>query len=239
MKKEIALLAILIFSVSCVYSFETSYETTKNLNLSVEGIDTFEIDSGAGSLEIRGIDGLEEIEVTAEIIVKGKSEKRREEFIEKNMKLSLKKKGNKAILVSGFKESSLFSSFRQKVINLTVKMPKNLDLDIDDGSGGINIEDLTGDLKVDDGSGSIDIENIKGNVNIHDGSGDIEVRDVSGDVSVNDGSGSIHVQYVEGSVTVSDGSGSISVNDVEKDVHIKNDGSGSVNIENVKGRVIK
>ena len=43
------------------------YSETRTLNLSAQGINDFEIDCGAGSLEIVGIEGAKEIVVKAEI----------------------------------------------------------------------------------------------------------------------------------------------------------------------------
>lgn len=236
-------------------SFTFAYEDVRNLSLSAKGIDKLEIDCGAGFLKVKGQKGLTEIKVEAEIVVEGRSEKRAEEFIKEYLDLSLEKRGSRAVLKSDFKEYLSIFSFRNRVINLTVSMPAEMDLDVDDGSGYMKIEDIAGNLVIDDGSGDIEIVNNKGNVNVDDGSGeivleeingDVEVDDgsgeinvegVSGDVSVDDGSGSITIRNVGGSVTVRDGSGSISINGVEKDVYIPSDGSGSVRINNVKGLV--
>jgi len=240
-----------------IASYAFSFEEVRNLNLSAEGIEKLEIDCGAGFLEVRGSEGLKEMQVTAEIIVKGLSEKKTIEYIQEKVELSLEKRGKRAALISKFKSSFSFFSFRERVINLTVNMPKNMSLYIDDGSGYMMIENIEGEIEIDDGSGEIRVEKIKGNmiiddgsgeidlkdiwgdVSIEDGSGEVEVKEIQGDVSIDDSSGSIYVEDVQGGVIVSDGSGSINIDGVGKDVVIKRDGSGSVNISNVKGRVIK
>lgn len=214
-------------------------QETKTMSLPAEGIQALRIDCGAGFLKVQGGEGLTAIEVKAEIYAGGAKDKDMEEFIKDRVKLSLEQKGNRAILVSEIKSSHFFFSFREARIDLTVSVPKNLDLDIDDGSGSIEVRDIVGDISLDDGSGEIQIENVQGNLKIDDGSGEIEVRDVSGDVLIDDGSGEITVNSVGGNVTVSDGSGSINIQDVEKDVILKETGSGGENISNVKGRVIK
>lgn len=251
MKLKIIFVTMFFLCATSVFA----YQEVKNLSLSVKGIDQFEIDCGAGFLKVYGKEGLKEIKVEAEIVVEGRSEKSAEEFIKKYLKLSLEKRGRRAILTSGFKSYRSVFSFGTKVINLTVSMPKAMNLDVDDGSGSIRIEDIAGTLKVDDGSGSMEIMNVKGNVDVDDGSGDVEVQDVigdvsvddgsgrvevegvSGDVSVDDGSGSISIRNIGGSVTVRDGSGSITIDGVEKDVYIPSDGSGSVRVNNIKGKV--
>jgi len=253
MKRKILFLAILLLFASFVFP----YEKTKKLNLPSQGIEKLEIDCTAGFLKIYGIEGLAKVEVTAEIIVKGKKVRDEEKFIQENIELSLEKRGNKAVLISKFKQSFPHISFRTKVINLTVNVPKNINLWIDDSSGSMSVEDINGEIDIEDSSGDIRIEDIRGNVEINDGSGDIEaitisgylsindgsggidVKGVVGDVSIDDGSGSIYVNNTGGSVTVNDGSGSINIDGVEKDVIIKNDGSGGLRVRNVKGNIRK
>ena len=189
--------------------------------MSADGIEKLEIDCGAGFLHLSGDDSLKSIEVEAEIVVDGKSERDIKEYVEKHVELELKKHGSKAVLVSKFDDGNFWDNFRTRVINLKVRMPKNMDLYIDDGSGEIRISDIRGDVSIDDGSGTIDVTDVFGNLNIDDGSGTIEVRNVEQNVRVDDGSGSISIDGVGGDVIIAD------------------DGSGSLKIQNVKGQVIK
>jgi hypothetical protein len=233
MKFKVLFLTILFLSACMAFS----YQDVKELSLSAQGIETLEINCGSGFLKVTGYEGRNKIEVEAEIEVERRRESDAEEFIRKYVKLSLEKKGSRAVLISNFKDFPKFFSLGNTVINLTVSIPRNLDLDINDGSGSIRVENIVGDVSVDDGSGSMEIENVEGSVRIDDGSGTIEVDDVRGDVDVDDGSGSIYIRNIGGSVTVRDGSGSITINGVEKDVFIPSEGSGSLSISKVKGKV--
>jgi DUF4097 and DUF4098 domain-containing protein YvlB len=197
------------------------------------------IDCGAGFLYVSGEESLRSIEVEAEIIVKGKREKDIEDYVEKNVKLELKKQGSEAVLVGMFKNQFPSISFRTRVINLTVKIPKNMGVEVDDGSGEVKIEHIDGNLQIDDGSGEITVRDILGDVDIDDGSGTTVVKDVTGSVTIHDGSGTIRVNDIGKNVMVSDGSGSIYIDNVVGDVIIKDDGSGSVSIKNVSGKVVK
>jgi hypothetical protein len=231
-----------------------------NLNLQAEGITMFEIDCGAGYLKVKGVEGLKQIEVDARLVAKGIEDDDLEEFKNKYVELKLEQDGKKARLISeiksGFSVSSLFKH-KEARIDLDVRMPKNLDLEIDDGSGSMEVSNIDGNLEVDDGSGSIEIANIKGwvkiddgsgsttleniggKVKINDGSGTIKITDVGGDVDVDDSSGTISIYNIKGSVVVDDGSGGIVIDGVDKDVNIKSAGSGSLTIRNVKGKVRK
>jgi DUF4097 and DUF4098 domain-containing protein YvlB len=234
MKSRIAIFAIIFLAGSLAFSGQE----TRNLKLPAAGTDKLEIDCGAGFLKVQGVEGLGAIEVKADIFVKGVDDKDMKSFIQDHVKLSLEKEGSRAVLVSEVKDR-LFFSFGDAHIDLTVNVPKKMDLGIDDGSGSIEIAHIMGNLSIEDGSGEILVEDIQGNLEIDDGSGEIEVRTVSGDVTIDDGSGSLSVFDIGGSLTVDDGSGSIEVDGVAKDLILKETGSGGVHFQNVKGQVVK
>jgi hypothetical protein len=250
-------IAVLIVGLA-VSGYTHQVEKPLALNLEAEGIKTVEIECGSGYLKIKGVEGLNRIEVDATLVVKGIDEDEIEEFKKDNVELSLEKRGGKAVLLSkiksGFSVSGLFKH-KEARINLDLRVPKNLDLDIEDGSGLIEISavngsveledgsgsilmtDIGGNVSIEDGSGSTVVENIGGNFKINDGSGGIKVTKVDGDVSVDDSSGTISIYQVKGSVEVEDGSGGIIIDGVDKDVWIKGAGSGSLTIRNVSGKV--
>jgi hypothetical protein len=227
-----------MFSASLAFAAWEDYQEVRNLNLDAGGISTLEVEAGAGSLEIFGVSGVNEIVVTATIEVPDDDDDKARKKIETHLVLSLDKKGDTAVLKSYFKSS--FMNFGDSpVVQLEVRVPERLNLIIDDGSGSIVVENVAGNIELDDGSGSILMTNVGGDIEIDDGSGSIAVEGVGGDIFIGDGSGSIKVRDVAGSVTVDDGSGSINVSDVEQDLIIEDDGSGSLNFSNIGGRVEK
>lgn len=226
---------ILFWSFSLLADWEVKEE---KLTLSTSGISKIEMDCGSGKLEVRGKSGLSEIRVTAEIKMKNVRERDMERFMERNIVLRLEKRGNRAYLKSEV-DGSWFSSSRQAVIDLYVEVPDDLPLDIDDGSGSMEVSDIKNDLSIIDGSGSLDVFDITGNVDIDDGSGSVVVANIEGDVRLDDGSGSLSIRRVNGNVEVSDGSGSININYVTADVYIRESGSGGLSIRNVDGNVTK
>ncbi len=241
MNKEVILKFKIIFLILfflCA-SLTSAYQEVKNLSMSAEGIKRLEIDCGAGFLIVSGQEGLKNINAEAEIILEGRSEDNAQKFIRERVRLSLEKQGDRAVLISLMKERFSVFSFRKKLINLTVYVPTNLDLEVDDGSGWIKVDNISGKVFIDDGSGEMMIKDIMGPLRIDDGSGDIDVANIRGDVDIDDGSGGIEVRDVSGTVSVDDGSGSINIDGVDGDVTIKDDGSGRVRISNVKGKVIK
>jgi hypothetical protein len=239
--KIITLFLLFFFTI---YSWGGEYSTEKTLTLDAQSIEKLDIDCGAGFLKISGMKNSSEIEVLAEIYVSDIDRDRAEEFLEKTLRLSLEKDDDEAILESGFDYrgsfwEKLFDDRPSVRVDLTVQVPAEIDLKIDDGSGSIEIENIDGSVKLDDGSGEISIQGISGDVRIDDGSGEVHIADVGGDVKIDDGSGEIIVRDVGGTVRVDDGSGTIKIRGVGKDVIIEDDGSGRVDISDVEGEIVR
>jgi DUF4097 and DUF4098 domain-containing protein YvlB len=230
-------------------------DSVRTLELPKDGIDVIDIDCEAGFLKVYGIPNLDQIEVKAEIEVDFRDSEDRDDFIQRRVRLSLEKRGSRAVLISHIDNHSFFN--RHALINLTVRIPQGMNLNVEDGSGEIEIRDVSGSVRIDDGSGDIDLANItgdvdvsdgsggliikdiNGNLEVDDGSGEIEINGVQGDLYVDDGSGSMRISKITGSVVVSDGSGSIDINGVDQDVTIRESGSGGLSVHDVKGKVSK
>jgi DUF4097 and DUF4098 domain-containing protein YvlB len=251
MKTTAIIFAILFLATTIV----VANDSVRILELPKEGIDVMDIDCEAGFLKVYGVPNLDQIEVKAEIEVDIRNSTDRDDFIQRSIRLSLEKRGSRAVLISHIDNHSFFN--RHALVNLTVRIPLPMDLNVEDGSGPIEIRDVGGKVRIDDGSGDIDLTNITGDVDISDGSGELIVKDINGNLEVNDGSGEIEIDGVKGdlyvddgsgsmritkitgSVVVSDGSGSIDIDGVDQDVTIREAGSGGLSIHDVKGKVSK
>jgi hypothetical protein len=223
-----------MFVASLAQAGSKEYTEVRDLTLEAAGLAEFVIDAGAGSLVVTGVDGARDITVTATIVVEDKNEQAAQDLIAKRLDLKLERDGDHATLDSGFNSGWGWDGNAR--IDLDVRMPTGLALQVDDGSGSTTITGVKADVLVDDGSGSVRVTSA-GSVTVDDGSGSITISGASGDVYVNDGSGSIDIRDVGGSVRIDDGSGSIKVDDVEHDLIIVDDGSGSVTYTNVRGAV--
>jgi len=220
-------------------------ELTKTLTIQAADLTKMDIDAGAGSLEVIGVNDATEIVVEAKILTTN----------DKNFLLTLDSNGNTAELVAEHNTNhSGYWNGNSPRIDLVVKVPSSLMLDVEDGSGNLVIRDMQNNLVVDDGSGAISISDIKGNVELDDGSGsavisgingnvavtdgsgELTVANVTGDLSIDDGSGDIDVLNVTGSVLIDDGSGDIDVN-TAGGLRIVDSGSGGLDIANVNGDV--
>ena len=211
------------------------YTETRELSIDASGADLLELETGAGSLIVEGVAGLDTVEIDARIVVDVIGDGKGRKLAEEKAKLELDRSGGKIRLVADFEngEWDWGSSGR---IDVVVRAPAGLGLAVYDGSGSMRVGGFDADVRIDDGSGSIVVDTV-GALNLEDGSGSIKVSNASGDVYINDGSGSITVNTVEGTVTIDDGSGGIDVSDVSEDLVIVDDGSGSVNYNDVRGAV--
>jgi len=185
-----ALILLTMCTATLAHAAWNGYVETRETSLDAEGIDSLDVEAGAGSLSVRGDPGIEEIRVSATIRVPGADEAEGRKVIEEDMVLDMDRTGSTAVLESYF-ESSLFDRGEAPRIDLEITLPARLGLAVDDGSGPVDIVGIGGPLDIDDGSGSL------------------AVTDAGADVAIDDGSGSIRVSVAAGEVTVVDGSGSI------------------------------
>lgn len=229
-------LILSMFTASLAYADWEQNRQERNLELDARNIDAIEVESRAGSLEITGQANSDRISVVAIIQVSDKDADKIDKMIADDLVFSLEKEGNKAVL-KGFFDENNWGWSESPSVHLEVSIPRRFALSIEDSSGSIKVNSVSGDVDVDDSSGSIKMADVGGSIDISDSSGSIKVTGVGNSISIEDGSGSIDVRDVGGSVTIDDGSGSITVKNVERDLIILSDGSGSVSYTNIQGQV--
>ncbi|TRX55747.1 DUF4097 family beta strand repeat-containing protein [Thalassomonas sp. M1454] len=231
--KSIALLTAAITLSGCVFHVGSSNARSadihlqESLTITSEQLNMLEVESGSGELVITGSDNVTEITVKADIYTDN----------DKNYDLSLKKVGSRAVLVAKNNSTSGFWNGNSPSIDLHVTVPKSLALDIDDGSGPIEVKNINNKVTIDDGSGSLLVKNIQGDVTIEDGSGELQVSNVSGNVDIDDGSGEMSIADISGSVKVVDGSGDMNIHHIGGSVTI-DDGSGDIDLSDAGGLTI-
>ncbi|QQX80196.1 hypothetical protein JK628_22465 [Shewanella sp. KX20019] len=193
----------------------------KTIKIEAAGIDTLVADTGAGDLKIQGVVGLTQITVIADIYTYG----------DIKADLTLDKKGSNAKLVAEFDSNINFS--RSPYIDLTIQVPADMMLKLEDGSGDIEISNVTANIQLEDGSGDLSIQG-GNNLNIIDGSGSVSISNTTGTLTLEDGSGSINLNGIGGDTNIDDGSGDMTVTNVNGHVVI-DDGSGDIEVDNTKG----
>ena len=199
----------------------------QHLTLNAAGLATLQADLGAGSLSITGSDNIDKIHVEADIYT----------FEDSDYTLTLDSTSNKARLVaqSDSRNGNVWVIGNQSPrINLSITMPNDLLLDIEDRSGDIRIDGMTNHIEINDGSGDINIDGGT-NITIEDGSGDIHI-DGGQAINIEDGSGDLHLANALGDIDIDDGSGDLTLKNTHGEIYVK-DGSGSLKIKHAKGNI--
>jgi len=233
-------------SIHCVLSITTAlclasvfataeYRENRELTLDALNLADLEVEAGAGSLDIRGVDGLDRIEAKAEIVVDRISQSNGQEYVARTVVFELRNVNGKAKLVAEHRGGLTHRDWSTRV-NLVVLMPTSMPLSVDDDSGDLEIQHLTAGLRLRDDSGDSTVRDIAGGATIDDDSGQLIVENIEGSLKINDDSGDLAVHNIIGSVSIEDDSGDIEVGDVTGDVDIEDD-SGDITVSTVQGHV--
>jgi DUF4097 and DUF4098 domain-containing protein YvlB len=224
---SLALATMSMLSGCIVVASPTSadFHQQKELSLSASSLKKLDIEAGAGSLIVKGSEQATEISVTADIYTRSSSSD--------SYQFELSGSGSTAFLVAKNNHTSSWGG-KSPRIDLVVTIPARMMLEINDGSGGMDISDIIGSVDIDDGSGEIKLNDIVGNVRIKDGSGKITLTEIDGNLSIDDGSGSIYARGISGNANIEDGSGDLTVRNVKGTIII-DDGSGDITIEDAGG----
>lgn len=222
----VAILAAYALSCTVVVADSCDHTASRTAEIDAAGATRIVIDAGAGSLEVRGVQGTSRVDARGEACASNESAL-------DDVRIGTERRGD-TVRVEALFPRDWNGNAR---LDLVVEVPAGLELTVDDGSGPIMIEGVAA-LQLDDGSGDVEISNVAGSVGIEDGSGDLELLGIGGDVTIEDGSGGIDIAGVGGRVQIDDGSGNIDVRDVDGDVVVTEDGSGNMRIAGVGGSVI-
>ena len=231
---------------------DCDFTAERTLDFDAKGLSAFKLDTGAGDLVVEGVPGLAKVEVRGKACAS-------EEKALAGIQLFQQREGDIASVGTKIPDEgfswSLFSS-HYAYMDVHVRMPSGLKLDLRDSSGDLEVSGLTSGLDLKDSSGDIKLHDIVGAVNVTDTSGDIEARGIGGDFTViSDSSGDINVDDVKGSAVVQedssgditlrhvggdarvdrDSSGDITFGDVGRDAVVGADGSGDITADGVKG----
>lgn len=245
--------AAVLFLVACapVQAWQCKYDKRIDQSLDVSGSSLLAVAAAAGDLRITGKPGVSEVQISGKVCV---SEEAWLDGV--SIETSGGDRASISVVIPDSNGWSIFGS-RYAYVDLELVVPDDLDLDVRDSSGDMEIEHVAA-VTVKDSSGDIEISDASGPVIVRDSSGDIRVQDLAGDFTVvSDSSGDIRGKDIEGDVLVEsdssgdilftrigqsvvverDSSGDIDVESVEGDFTVQHDGSGSIRSKDVKGKV--
>jgi hypothetical protein len=118
-----------MFAATLAVAALSDYEETRDLSLNAQGLGTLEIEAGAGILEVKGDQDIDDIVVSATIVVPDRDVEKAREIIESDLTLTLERSGDSAILKS-------YVDYRGRadspLIHVVVRMPAGQNLDLED-----------------------------------------------------------------------------------------------------------
>lgn len=172
MKKTFAI-TFMIVAVAAMAQSADSRTITRNL--SAEGIQVLDLDSGIGDVEIRALDGLDEVRI--EVLLTPRrggffSSKRKAEQEVESASLSVKTKGKKLTLHI----DPQADDDRRFEENWSIEIPAGLEVKVNHGVGDLDIRGSINGIEVDSGVGDILVEVSEGDIAIDLGVGKAVVR---------------------------------------------------------------
>ncbi|HXZ81018.1 MAG TPA: DUF4097 family beta strand repeat-containing protein [Terriglobales bacterium] len=210
---------------------EGSFDRT----LSVSGPVDLDVETGAGSIEVRSGS-------SASVVIHGRIRVNglawfsgdpgdKVERIEK--KPPIEQNGN-SIRIGRTHESSLFQNIS---ISYVIETPAQTRLTSQTGSGTQTVAGVNGPVHAKTGSGSVRVEQTHSDIEATTGSGAIDLNDIHGGVRANAGSGSIRAHGIAGSFRATTGSGNIDLVQSSPGYVDAQAGSGSLRLENIQGNL--
>ena len=114
----------------------------------------------------------------------------------------------------------------------TLEIPDGMMVNINTGSGNLEIEGLEIELTANSGSGNVDVADLSGDTRLTSGSGNIRIKVIDGELKASTGSGNIRLSDAKGDADLNTGSGTIRVLGAEGALRF-NTGSGNVDASGV------
>jgi hypothetical protein len=225
-------LLVIILGLSAATLGAQGYTAPRSATVPASNARRIEVIARAGSLRIDGRAG------ARDVTVRGTARASSRSGLEEIKLIAEERDGTIHIEADIPENRDWNDDDERQSLDLTIEVPRDLPLDVDDGSGDLEIRNI-GPLDLSDGSGEATVEHVGGNLRVKDGSGALHITDVNGDVEVNDGSGTLEIRDVQGGVEIpSKGSGTMRITNVTKSVHVRSKGSGSIDVAHVGGDFI-
>ncbi len=226
MKLLCVISSLLFFSGMAVANEKMFFE--RQLIVPVIEFKTVEIIAGAGTLKVIGGSG-EEIIVDA--TVQSADYSKMAEFVDEfeTKVLFFIKQEQGIVQIMAKPRKSMYNTPNIQT-NLVVRLPSHVNLNVDDGSGSLQIENISGRLNIDNEAGLLKISQVRNDLFIKDGDGSMTITDVNGQVNIDDKAGSIDAKNINGNLTLDDGSGDVKIEGLNGQFILKDAGSGKIEV---------
>lgn len=235
--RRLFILPILFLIGGTAFSQEAAITETRELELDTAGIGALEIHCDGADVGITSVRGSSKVTVSALITVSGKEQSRVEEIAAEDILIDLSRRGNRGVLTCRVNRTFFLMRLirgGEKRVQLDVRIPDRIDLDIDIERGKLSVSRLSGNCTVTAGDGDCILEGIEGKVDIVDESGSLRLSGIRGEIFIEDGSGDIEINASGGSLRLVDSSGDVDIRDFSGPVHIEDTG-GMITVVDLDG----
>ncbi len=155
------------------------------------------------------------MQVTAERVVRSRTEEEAKEFCEKT-------KIETETDAAGARVSVVLPEnyhWRASIsVSIEGVVPRNCSLDLETSNGGIGVQGIDGNVEARTSNGAVEAQDIKGNADMWTSNGGIKGEDVGGSVFADTSNGSIQLERVGGPVNASTSNGRVTITDAQGDI---------------------
>jgi DUF4097 and DUF4098 domain-containing protein YvlB len=161
----------------------------KTATFALEGIPTVVIETSNGAVTVRGVEGQDDVQVTATLSARGDTLEEANKKLEK-MVVFMSQDGDRVIL--RFRPSEQPTDARKHTsVEFDILVPIHGDIDVDTSNGEVTVADVAGTVEVETSNGKIDIDHVAGSIRLDTSNGAINMRDVDGSIDAETSNGAI------------------------------------------------
>jgi len=222
---------VLLLGVAPLCSSESVAEGSFERTLAVSGAVDLDVNTGAGSIQVRRGDSVT-VRVVGTVRVRRLSRSEADEKVRSITSNPPVEQNGNSIRIGRLEERG--GRENNVSISYEIYAPSETRLRARTGSGSQSVEGIRGPAEVSTGSGSVKAHNITETVRASTGSGSIEIEDVAADARCETGSGGIVAHRVGRDFRATTGSGNVRLDGASGAVEIGT-GSGSVEADAVRG----
>lgn len=121
-------------------------------------------------------------------------------------------------------------------VNLDITIPYDMELDITNKHGDINLYDCGKSATITNAHGSVLAQSLKGALNIENSHGDIEVLDIDGKVTIQNRHGKISANKISKDISIINDHGKVKASDIEGNLEINSSHDG-IEVEKIGGNL--
>jgi hypothetical protein len=229
-----ALIGLILVAASApaLAMHECKFAAERNLDIDPAGLKALQLVLGSSDARVEGVAGIKRIEV------RGKACASEEGWL-KGLTVGQERSADRVTVTTRREDGPHMGGWgvSYAYIDLEVRLPADLLVDVDAGSGDANVAHVAA-LHFGSGSGDLNAAHVAGDVSVRVGSGDAILDDVGSVTLERAGSGDIRATTVRGDAKVGHvGSGDMKFSDVRGSVHVDSVGSGDLIVSRAGGDV--